>query len=298
MVTRGGIWNWPLLQQLLHPNALPHILNILVPSCLAGPDRCIWSCGKSGLFSVKDTYAQLDHCNWATKDTKWKTLWRLPVSERIKYFLWVVAHGKLLTNLHRHQRNLTADPLCTICGASEESILHVLRDCNATAMLWSSVIPQGLLPRFFTMDLNSWLFTNLHANHLLPGTSILWSQFFVSLAWQVWKCTTPSSLSVPISPMMYFFGITCHGVAASSRPARPLPRLLPLLLSRNQSNGSQGMKVVLLLILMVLFISHPLLAPLNYEAYMKVSLSPGIVGFGLLKSKLIVQMLLSYFLIC
>ncbi|KAK8479420.1 hypothetical protein V6N11_063542 [Hibiscus sabdariffa] len=81
MVTRGGIWNWPLLQQLLHPNALPHILNILVPSCLAGPDRCIWSCGKSGLFSVKDTYAQLDHCNWATKDTKWKTLWRLPVSE-------------------------------------------------------------------------------------------------------------------------------------------------------------------------------------------------------------------------
>ncbi|MBA0735778.1 hypothetical protein Gogos_019593 [Gossypium gossypioides] len=46
-------------------------------------------------------------------------------------------HRKLLMNEERVRRNLTDDAGCVLCGVTQESILHVLRDCHGANVVWS-----------------------------------------------------------------------------------------------------------------------------------------------------------------
>ncbi|KAK9037917.1 hypothetical protein V6N11_022816 [Hibiscus sabdariffa] len=143
--------------------------------------------GKSGAFSVKSAYIQLAQDDWDIKDAKWKMLWGLHVPERIKYFLWLSLHGRILTNENRCIRHLCEDPVCSICASSDESILHVLRDCQSTATLWSSIISRQQLREFFHLEIADWILYNLNSRCLLEGSNIPWNIFFAVLVWQIWK---------------------------------------------------------------------------------------------------------------
>ncbi|MBA0678772.1 hypothetical protein Goari_020094 [Gossypium aridum] len=46
-------------------------------------------------------------------------------------------HQKLLLNEERVRRNLTDDAGCVLCGVTQESILHVLRDCHGANVVES-----------------------------------------------------------------------------------------------------------------------------------------------------------------
>lgn len=59
----------------------------------------------------------------------WRKVWKLGVQQRIRVFLWVSAHGKLMTNLERWKRRMAANPLCIRCAEAEESSLQAIRDC-------------------------------------------------------------------------------------------------------------------------------------------------------------------------
>ncbi|CAN1156973.1 Putative ribonuclease H protein At1g65750 [Linum perenne] len=69
-------------------------------------------------------------------EVDWNSVWKWQGPGRVQYFLWLVAQGKLLTNLERKRRHLTEDSSCPRCGATKESILHVLRDCNYAGQVW------------------------------------------------------------------------------------------------------------------------------------------------------------------
>lgn len=60
----------------------------------------------------------------------WKQIWEGVLPLRIKHFLWLAMHQLLLTNVERAKRNLTNGSCCIICGDSQETRLHVLRDCS------------------------------------------------------------------------------------------------------------------------------------------------------------------------
>ncbi|KAK9044065.1 hypothetical protein V6N11_072385 [Hibiscus sabdariffa] len=187
VVLDNGDWNWVLLRNLLQAPAIPHILNLSAPTSHVGSDRCCWFGGKSGAFSVKSAYIQLAQDDWDIKDAKWKMLWGLHVPERIKYFLWLSFHGRILTNENRCIRHLCEDPVCSICASSDESILHVLRDCRSTATLWSSIVPRQQLREFFHLEIADWILYNLNSRCLLKGSNIPWNIFFAVLVWQIWK---------------------------------------------------------------------------------------------------------------
>ncbi|CAN1787383.1 Putative ribonuclease H protein At1g65750 [Linum perenne] len=48
-------------------------------------------------------------------------------------------HDRLLTNLERKRRHLSADSRCSKCGNSEESVTHILRDCPTVASVWDEL---------------------------------------------------------------------------------------------------------------------------------------------------------------
>ncbi|KAF7842236.1 hypothetical protein G2W53_004534 [Senna tora] len=61
-----------------------------------------------------------------------KKVWRCLVPERVCTFIWLMAHGKVLTNSHRMHRNMTMDATCPRCGRENEIVIHDLRDYHVS----------------------------------------------------------------------------------------------------------------------------------------------------------------------
>jgi hypothetical protein len=90
----------------------------------------------------------------------WLQIWRLKVPERVKSFVWLVKHDRLLTNDRKHIMGLGSDR-CEFCRDTVETTLHVLRDCKLVRTLWISLVDSSLRYQFFTCDLNDWNAMNL-----------------------------------------------------------------------------------------------------------------------------------------
>ncbi|KAK8996022.1 hypothetical protein V6N11_076272 [Hibiscus sabdariffa] len=91
---------------------------------------------------VHNAYSQTLEPLWVAVDSKWSHLWSLPVTERIRLFLWLVLCQRLMTNEERRRRRLSFDPSCPSCGCVQESILHVLRDYPPNSALMAFRCPQ------------------------------------------------------------------------------------------------------------------------------------------------------------
>lgn len=63
-------------------------------------DTPYWKDRESGRFSVKSAYTLLDSLadDGEDVDLIWNRIWHWKGPERIKYFAWLVTHGKLLMN--------------------------------------------------------------------------------------------------------------------------------------------------------------------------------------------------------
>ncbi|CAN1126971.1 Putative ribonuclease H protein At1g65750 [Linum perenne] len=109
----------------------------------------------------------------------WKTVWRWKGPSRVKHFLWLVAHNRILTNVERQRRHLTNEAGCQRCTGLNEDTLHVIRDCKVAREVWSSLLPPGFDGNFFTDDLQTWLQHGLkHAE---------WGLSFGITLWILWK---------------------------------------------------------------------------------------------------------------
>ncbi|KAK8559190.1 hypothetical protein V6N12_042472 [Hibiscus sabdariffa] len=65
---------------------------------------------------------------------------------RVRCFLWLVGHERILTNADRTRRHLTCDSRCSICSVSKEDIDHALRHCLIASSVWNQIIcMDGLL---------------------------------------------------------------------------------------------------------------------------------------------------------
>lgn len=89
-----------------------------------------------GAFFVKTTYKILKEGDWNPKNEKWKSVWKIPGSQRVCFFIWTALQGRLLSNVERVRRGLAVDPSCPICGYHSKDILHILRDCTIAKEVW------------------------------------------------------------------------------------------------------------------------------------------------------------------
>ncbi|PKI70142.1 hypothetical protein CRG98_009474 [Punica granatum] len=84
-----------------------------------------------------------------------------PTLERVRNFLWIVDHGKLLANEARLARGLGGSGLCPICNSAVETVLHVLRDYPYTDDVRRRLLPYSLRTSFFADYREQWLVKNL-----------------------------------------------------------------------------------------------------------------------------------------
>lgn len=108
---------------------------------------------------------------------QWNLAWKWQGPEHIRTFLFHCLHDHLLTNKERVQRRLTNGSFCSRCHSTEESILHVLRDCSFAIVTWTRIVPREQHDNFFASSASTWLSLNLSTDKDLFN-DISWSIIF------------------------------------------------------------------------------------------------------------------------
>ena len=83
-------------------------------------------------------------------------------------------------------RGINCDALCPLCREQNESILHLLRDCDFARNLWHKleVPPTHVLS--FTDGLEAWLKANCLSVVRHKG-GIPWCTLFLYTVWSLWR---------------------------------------------------------------------------------------------------------------
>lgn len=116
---------------------------------------------------------------------KWNKIWKLKTPNRIKTFIWLVRHGKILTNNCRRSRGLTDDDRCWNCPNEVEDIDHVLRKCPRAMEIWATVLSNHYVA-YLSRPLLEWLDHGISFKKtgITPGSD---SSLFAIVLWWIWK---------------------------------------------------------------------------------------------------------------
>jgi hypothetical protein len=105
-----------------------------------------WKGTKNGVFTVKSAYhmakmkenqEQVESSSRDDSLQMWGAMWRLPIQNSEKNFLWKACHEILPTKVSLHKRKIVSDKLCPICGIWEETCFHILWECPSARDIWS-----------------------------------------------------------------------------------------------------------------------------------------------------------------
>ncbi|CAN1170479.1 Putative ribonuclease H protein At1g65750 [Linum perenne] len=202
--TDSGNWDTEKLRHFLDDDTIGEIMGMMPPNSDRGEDSWVWSGESNGKFSIRSAYDLIVKPANPNPDAQWELVWKWKGPARIQHFLWLVMHDRLLTNLERKRRHLSADSRCSRCGNSEESVTHILRDCPAAASVWDELgysrqdqiranlplldwcvvllknhdsLKLGITCWYLWKSRNEWIFSNLNNSAATTAAKInSWSQ--------------------------------------------------------------------------------------------------------------------------
>ena len=136
----------------------------------AGTDSLVWGSSGDGDFSVNLAFENIAQWNLTISDPLFNSIWKWHGLERIKLFLWLVAHNSLHINAYCVSHRMASSAFCSRCNEDlDESILHALRDCSILGDFWRMLLPADKWPDFFIATLRTWLLDNLQNMELVNG---------------------------------------------------------------------------------------------------------------------------------
>ena len=177
----GAGWDWPQLSSLLPPSTLQRIASYELISEAVG-DKVIWAADSFGKSTIKLALKLLRPTDSHT-EADWKWMWKIRVPQRIKLFLWLVLHRKILTNAERFKRQMIPSPQCDLCLGELEDLEHISRSCPNARAVWQELSIEGLCYTAGEEEFSKWVRQNLHGTHDDPD----WSTKFMITLWYIWK---------------------------------------------------------------------------------------------------------------
>ncbi|CAN0917038.1 Putative ribonuclease H protein At1g65750 [Linum grandiflorum] len=160
-VLDNGLWNSTLIFSCLPSQIALQVLGMTPPAPNLGSDSMVWGLEPSGKFSIRTAYLLLKDLQEETSDHRWKGIWRWQGPNKIRHFLWLASHNRLLTNEERGRRHLTNQVLCSFCSTRTESCIHILRDCCFARQVWHKILPQVITGEELSKDWSTWLDTHI-----------------------------------------------------------------------------------------------------------------------------------------
>ncbi|CAN1799377.1 Putative ribonuclease H protein At1g65750 [Linum perenne] len=130
------------------------VMGMTPPHAHLGEDTTVWGLEANGRFTVKLTYLFLKDIEPSVQGSLWRKVWNWEGPAKIKQFMWLVSHCKLMTNDERQKRHIATDANCPDCNGACEDVDHVIRSCHVGKQVWLVMFPdfaQGvaLLPDFY-----------------------------------------------------------------------------------------------------------------------------------------------------
>ncbi|KAF7843744.1 putative ribonuclease H protein At1g65750 family [Senna tora] len=119
------------------------------------------------------------------RDRFWKNLWKWKGPQRIKNFLWLASHGRILSNSLRKAKGISTSDTCSRCGNHVEDTLHILRDCEKVKPLWKNLVDPNRWQAFFSCDLRNWIDLIL-TKDIGIHKNTCWATLFGVTLWYIW----------------------------------------------------------------------------------------------------------------
>lgn len=157
MHPQGAGWNLQRIREIIAEEDISLILQ--TPSNVSRQDSVVWGLFKNGSYDSRSGYKLLETIQEINSPQPsglpplerrlWSNLWKTKTSPKIRHFLWSVLGGALAVKERLQTRGIHLDATCSICGKEQESICHVLFQCEVAKETWKSVllnsVPQGAL---------------------------------------------------------------------------------------------------------------------------------------------------------
>ncbi|CAN1824281.1 Putative ribonuclease H protein At1g65750 [Linum perenne] len=179
-VDAEGNWDIGKLRQCLNHDGINAVVGMSPPKPSRGEDEWAWGSEPNGRFSIKSAYdlAANEEPNMDLNQGLWKNTWRWNGPNRVRHFLWLAGHDRLLTNDQRARRMLTSDPHCPICPGQIENTIHILRDCHFAFTVWNELGIFNQTEECWSANLEMWI------GQLLKSEKSL---CFGIVCWFLWK---------------------------------------------------------------------------------------------------------------
>ncbi|KAF7831789.1 putative ribonuclease H protein At1g65750 family [Senna tora] len=184
-ISATGGWDWSRFEFLLPGDVCARIAAVAPPHADGGEDIPIWKHSRDGNFTVKSCYNSMVRMGVADRSNIWNSIWKLQVPQRIRSFMWLCSHDKLLTNAERFRRKISSQDLCGRCGTKSEDTLHAVRDCTKVKNIWLRLVKPCFWPEFFNVKLREWIALNFSWN--LGVFELGWKETFATACWSIWR---------------------------------------------------------------------------------------------------------------
>ncbi|XP_074290582.1 uncharacterized protein LOC141617299 [Silene latifolia] len=187
MWDEGMGWKWDVFSNFLSREDLLKIAAYYLSPKTDMEGSLYWNASSSGKFTVKSALALIKSAEITpeAEPIAWHVIWKLPVQQRIRMFIWLAAHRRLMTNYNRVRRGIHDDPLCPRCREEDESTDHLLRNCPYSKEIWYLLGESAINPLFYTLPFQNWISKN--ASNALPLASHNWSMKFAITCWWIWR---------------------------------------------------------------------------------------------------------------
>ncbi|XP_019152396.1 PREDICTED: uncharacterized protein LOC109149189 [Ipomoea nil] len=181
-----GRWDWDAIDIGLHPDKRAELAARVIINDEQRVDSMGWSPNEDKSFSTRSAYKLTRQTTGNQENGEWEATWKLRVPNRIRTFIWLVQHGRIMCNSERRKRGFTADERCAICGAEKEDVEHTMRSCPAAEEVWKLINNGDNQGMSLNSDFNTWLKTNVTGNQGGQRRRQRCARFAIT-AWWIWK---------------------------------------------------------------------------------------------------------------
>ncbi|KAK7251724.1 hypothetical protein RIF29_35167 [Crotalaria pallida] len=149
------------------------------------PDCITWKGDLNVVYTARSGYAWLLNNNMLDLHTdSWSWIWKLKVPQKLNFFLWLVCHSAIPTNVLRFQRHCAGSDICSRCGIASETVLHCLRDCNKARVIWLKL----------DLEDKKWFWEDVNVTHWIQNGVRALDRVFVTMAWWIWRARCSKSI--------------------------------------------------------------------------------------------------------
>jgi ribonuclease HI len=202
VATAHGSWNFDMINNLVPASIVKKMHAIVLPHVTHDEDTQLWPGSSTGRFTVASAYQLIATNTVENVDNKWSQIWKLETIERVRVFIWQMAHDRLLTNSRLARWHL-GGPDCHSCVHFEETLLHVLRDCPVAVNIWNHLLPRHDKGQFFLVSLHDWISFNL-VNKFGHSHGNSWNAIWATTCHLLWqwrnKCVHDPEFVYPHRP--------------------------------------------------------------------------------------------------